>query len=91
MKKKNKVIIGTLSAIGVGSIIIAPALGFAQAKNSNNTNTASTKTTSKKAKTSNLASTSYTPVNSQTFNDNAYLTTLNQAGLLIQLERREPF
>ena len=71
-----------LSAIGVGSIIIVPALGFAQAKNSNNTtNNTTNKNTSKKVKSSNLASSTFTPVNSHTFNDNAYLNTLNQTGI----------
>ena len=82
MKKKNKVIIGALSTIGIGSMVIAPALGFAQVKNPNNTtNNATSKNSSQKAKTSNLASSTFTPVNSHTFNDNAYLNTLNQTGI----------
>ena len=80
MKKKNKIIIGTLSTIGIGSMVIGPALVFANYQSPNNTNTSS-KTTSQKAKTSSLATNPVSKVNSHTFNDNAYLQTLNQTGI----------
>ena len=81
MRKKNKFIIGALSAIGVGSIIVAPALGFAQTKNTSNHTNNTNKSSTQKVKNGNLASTTDTPVNSHTFNDNAYLNTLNQSGI----------
>ena len=81
MRKKNKFIIGALSAIGVGSIIVAPALGFAQTKNTSNSTNNTNKSSIQKVKNSNLASSTDTPVNSHTFNDNAYLNTLNQTGI----------
>ena len=82
MKKKNKVIIGTLSAIGIGSMVIAPALGFANAKSSNSPNqNASTSAVKKNATPTSLADSAYTSVNSHNFNDSAYLNTLNQSGI----------
>ena len=82
MKKKNKVIIGTLSAIGIGSMVIAPALGFANAKSSNSPNhNASTSAVKKNATPTSLANSAYTSVNSHNFNDSAYLNTLNQSGI----------
>ncbi|MBO7084486.1 hypothetical protein J6W20_00860 [bacterium] len=80
MKKKNKVIIGTLSTIGIGSMIIGPALGFANYQSPNNKD-ATNKTNSQKAKTTSLDAAPVSQVNSHTFNDNAYLQTLNQTGI----------
>ncbi|MBO6103938.1 hypothetical protein J6P04_02705 [bacterium] len=80
MKKKNKIIIGSLSAIGVGSIILAPALGSTN-NNSNNNQQTKTKVANKQVAKSNLATNDYNQINSHTFNDNAYLTTLNQKGI----------
>ncbi|MBO7085010.1 hypothetical protein J6W20_03755 [bacterium] len=80
MKKKNKIIIGSLSAIGVGSIILAPALGSTN-YNSTNNQQSKQKTTHQQVAKTNLATNDYNQVDSHTFNDNAYLTTLNQAGI----------
>ena len=80
MKKKNKIIIGTLSTIGIGSMVIAPALAFANNQSPNNKDAIS-KTSTKKATTASLVTTSVTTINSHTFNDNAYLQTLDQAGI----------
>ena len=80
MKKKNKIIIGTLSTIGIGSMVIAPALAFANYQSPNNKD-ATSQTNTKKATTASLATTPVTTINSHTFNDNAYLQTLNQAGI----------
>ena len=80
MKKKNKVIIGALSTIGIGSMVIAPALAFANYQSPNNKDAIS-KTSTKKQKMSSLATTPVTTINSHTFNDNAYLQTLNQTGI----------
>ena len=80
MKKKNKVIIGALSTIGIGSMVIAPALAFANNQSPNNKD-ATSQTSTKKATTASLATTPVTTINSHTFNDDAYLQTLNQAGI----------
>ena len=80
MKKKNKVIIGALSTIGIGSMVIAPALAFANNQSPNNKD-ATSQTSTKKATTASLATTPVTTINSHTFNDDAYLQTLNQTGI----------
>ncbi|MBO7084721.1 hypothetical protein J6W20_02205 [bacterium] len=76
MKKKSKIILSTLSAISIGALVIGSSLACVQ-YNSNQNDANLTKTNKKQV--DNLAANSNSQVNnSVTFNDNAYLQTLNQ-------------
>ena len=80
MKKKNKIILGALSAISIGSLIVGASLGCTIYQN-NNKSTASSNTKKQNnvlTTTPNLQAKNIN--NGVTYNDNAYLETVNQPG-----------
>lgn len=77
MKKKSKIILSTLSAISIGALVIGSSLACVQ-YNSNKKDDNLTKTNNKQV--DNLATNSNSQVNNSiTYNDHAYLQTLNQS------------
>ncbi|MBQ3622074.1 hypothetical protein II941_04850 [bacterium] len=77
MKKKSKIILNTLSAISIGALVIGSSLACVQ-YNSNKKDDNLTKTNNKQV--DNLTTNSNSQVNNSiTYNDHAYLQTLNQS------------
>ena len=82
MKKKNKIILGALSTISIGSLIVGASLGCTIYQNNDK------QTTSNNPKKQNNVLTSTPNLqtkninNDVTYNDNAYLETINQPGTI---------